>query len=68
KNKILIATVAALVVNATIFYFIILTSLNQIASAHNDILNLKIDSENKITREKNINDLNQKIKKIEPQL
>jgi Tfp pilus assembly protein PilO len=68
RNKLLIYLATAIVANAVIFYFILWPSVNQITTTRNDILNLKIDSENKITREKNINDLNGKIKKIEPQL
>jgi Tfp pilus assembly protein PilO len=68
RNKLLIYLATATIINAVIFYFILWPSVNQISTTRNDILNLKIDSENKITREKNINDLNGKIKKIEPEL
>ena len=68
KNKLIAYLAVALIINVGIIWLVLRPSLNQIVTVRNDILNLKIDSENKITREKNIYDLNEKIKKIEPQL
>ncbi len=68
QNKSITIIVLLLLVNLVIIYFATIPTVAKIKSLHGEILNLKIDSENKITREKNMNDLNDKIKKISPQL
>lgn len=68
KNKLISLSIFFLILNFGLFYFLILPTISRIKSQRDEILNLKIDLENKVTRERNMSDLNQKIKKIEPQL
>jgi len=68
KNKNIAIAIAVVVSNAMIIYFLILPTVEKIKALRNEILNIEIDSANKITQEKNIHDLNNKIKKIQPQL
>jgi Tfp pilus assembly protein PilO len=68
KNRNITVTLTVLILNAAVIYFFILPTINKIKSLRNEILNIEIDSANKITQEKNISDLNNKIKKIQPQL
>ena len=68
KNKSLVLVAIFTLINIGIIYFLIIPSIDNIKNLRNDILNLKIDSENKIAQETKTNDLNNKFKKIEPQL
>lgn len=68
KNRLISIFAFLIILDLVIIYFFIFPTINKIKSTRNEIINLKIDLENKVTREKNMADLNQKIKKIEPQL
>jgi Tfp pilus assembly protein PilO len=68
KNKNIALAMVVLVLNAALIYFLILPTIEKIKNLRNEILNIEIDSANKITQERNIKDLNNKIKKIQPQL
>jgi Tfp pilus assembly protein PilO len=68
KNKNIAIAIVVIIANAAVIYFLILPTIDKIKSLRNEILNIEIDSANKITQERNIHDLNNKIKKIQPQL
>lgn len=68
KNKNITIVTIVLIFNAAAIYFFILPTIDKIKSLRNEILNIEIDSANKITQEKNSSDLNNKIRKIQPQL
>jgi Tfp pilus assembly protein PilO len=68
KNKSLVLVAIFTLINIGIIYFLIMPSIDNIKNLRNDTINLKIDSENKIAQETKTNDLNNKLKKIEPQL
>jgi len=68
KNKLFISVGLLLTANLAMIYFLTIPATDSIKDSRNDIINLKIDLENKIIREKNISTLNEKINKIEPQL
>lgn len=68
KNKLITYALIFCIINGLLIYFFVFATIDRIKILRNDILNIKIELENKMTREKNLNDLNQKIKKIEPQL
>jgi len=68
KNKLFISVGMLLVLDIIFVYLLILPAIDNIKNSRNDIINLKIDLENKTIREKNLNTLNEKISKIEPQL
>lgn len=68
KNKNIAIVTIVVAINAAVIYFFIIPTINGVKNLRNDILNIEIDSANKITQEKNISDLNNKIKKIQPQL
>ena len=68
KNKLFISVGMLLVLDIIFVYLLILPAIDNIKNSRNDVINLKIDLENKTIREKNLNTLNEKISKIEPQL
>lgn len=68
KNKLFISVGLLLLLNIIFVYLLILPAITNIKKSRNDIINLKIDLENKIIREKNLNTLNEKISTVEPQL
>jgi len=68
KNKLFISIGLLITLDMVCVYFFMLPTIDNIKNSRNDTINLKIDLENKIIREKNINTLNEKISKIEPQL
>lgn len=67
KNKLLLQVVLILIINIILLYFSFMT-VSGIKNLRNQILDIKIDLENKITRERNMNSLNEKLRTIEPEL
>jgi len=68
KQKLFVNIGLLLILNILFIYLLILPAISNIKKSRNDILNLKIDLENKIIREKNLYILNEKISKVNPQL
>ena len=68
KQKNFIGLTAFLGLASTIFYFIILPTINDIKTLKADITAEKVNMEIKINRGKNMSKLSEKVKKIEPQM
>jgi Tfp pilus assembly protein PilO len=68
KQKILTISSVFLTVVFILTYFFIFASINNIKDLRINIINQKLDEEKKISKEKNMSALNEKLKKIEPEL
>ncbi|MCK4540165.1 type 4a pilus biogenesis protein PilO [Candidatus Parcubacteria bacterium] len=68
KKKITIRALVSLILFFSIIYFFTFPLLKKIKIQKEDIIAKKIELENKISQDKNITNLNEQIKKIEPGL
>lgn len=68
RKKITAISIICLLIIIGVAYLIIWPTLNDIKQLRANIITQKIDLEKKIVREKNMNILSEKLKKIEPQL
>lgn len=68
KKKISALLALTFSASAAIAYFVILPAINDIKMLRSELITQKIELEDKMSKDKNLADLNDRIKKIEPQL
>lgn len=68
SKQVIYRALFALVICATVIFFVLLPTINSIKSIRQDILVQKRDLEVKLVKEKNMSDLNEKLKLVTPKL
>ena len=68
KQKIIYLSAVFIALSGIIIYFVLLPAINDIKKLRAEIINQKVDLEKKLSQEKNMTKLSDKIKKIEPQI
>ena len=68
KQKIIYLLTVFIALSGIMIYFILLPAIDDIKKLRVEIINQKVDLEKKLSQEKNMTKLSDKIKKIEPQI